>query len=220
MTLDAEALRAAVQAKSDQINAVDLLGGPLTCQIVDVVRGNADQPVSIIVDAHKQPWKPSKTSLRVLSACWGTDPRAWIGRWVVLYCDETVKWAGQQVGGIRTSHLSHIDGPRTIMVNETRGKKAAQHVQPYYPEKFAAPKAELPYYADESFEENLPKWLELIAGGDKTADQIIGAIKKKARLTARQEERIRAIQNVPVGIADESPPAMEEPPVTDDPFAE
>lgn len=220
MTLDTASLRQAIQAKSDQINAVDLVAGPLVCQIVDVTRGDSDQPVSIKVDAHKQPWKPSKTSLRVLCACWGDDPSVWIGRWVVLYNDESVKWAGQAVGGIRTSHLSHIDGPKVIMVNETRGKKTAQRVEPYYPQDAQAPKAELPYYSDEAFEENLPKWRDLIAEGSKTADQIIGAVKKKAKLTARQEERIRAPIEQAAPEPEEAPPVMEEPPLTDDPFAE
>lgn len=211
MTLDTASLRQAIQAKSDQINAVDLVAGPLVCQIVDVTRGDSDQPVSIKVDAHKQPWKPSKTSLRVLCACWGDDPSVWIGRWVVLYNDESVKWAGQAVGGIRTSHLSHIDGPKVIMVNETRGKKTAQRVEPYYPQEAQAPKAELPYYSDEAFEENLPKWRDLISEGSKTADQIIVAIKKKAKLTARQEERIRAPIEQAAPEPEEAPPVMEEP---------
>lgn len=220
MTVDKEYLRKTIQAKSDQINAVDLVGGSLACQILDITEGSADQPLSIKVSGHPQPWKPSKTSRRVLIACWGDDPSVWIGRWVVLYNDETVKWAGQAVGGIRTSHLSHIDGPKVIMVNETRGKKTAQRVEPYYPQDVQAPKAELPYYSDEAFEENLPKWRDLIAEGSKTADQIIGAIKKKAKLTARQEERIRAPIEQAAPEPEDAPPVMEEPPLTDDPFAE
>ena len=218
MTLGAEELRHAIQAKSDQINAVDLAGGPLVCQILDVLRGSADQPVSIKVDAHPQPWKPSKTSLRVLCACWGADPQVWIGRFVVLYNDESVKWAGSAVGGIRTSHMSHIDGRKTVMVNETRGKKCAQIVEPYYPEGAQQPAAEVPFYPDDKFSENLPKWVELLDSGKKTAEQIISNVEKGGfRLTAGQKARIKQTPDEP-----EIPEHLEDaPPHTDgDPFAD
>lgn len=206
------------QAKSDQINAADLLGGPLVCQITDIrMTGAADQPIAIYVDAHPQPWKPSKTSRRVLAACWSdVDPSAWVGRWVVLYNDETVKWAGEATGGIRTSHLSHIDGPKTIMVNATRGKKAAQRVEPYYPQESDAPPAELPYYPDENFEQNLPKWVELIDSGSKTPEQIIDNVEKKARLTVGQKARIKPTPEADPEPVVDTPVTMDD----DDPFAE
>lgn len=217
MTLSSDDLRHAIQAKSDQINAVDLAGGPLVCQILDVVRGSAEQPVSIKVDAHPQPWKPSKTSLRVLCACWGADPSVWVGRWAVLYNDESVKWAGTAVGGIRTSHLSHIDGPKTIMVNETRGKKAAQKVEPYYPDQQEAPK-EIAYYPEEKFAENLPKWIALIDEGKKTVEQIVASVERGGKLTSGQKSRIKP---TPVQV-EEMPPHLADEPVGDgdDPFAE
>lgn len=215
MTLTAQDLARATQAKSNQINAADLLGGPLTCTILDVSRGDADQPVNIKVDAHPQPWKPSKTSLRVLCACWGNDPQQWIGRVAVLICDETVTWAGQAVGGIRTSHLSHIDGTKTIMVNATRGKKKAEIVEPYRMAEQATATVELDYYPEDSFETNLPAWIKLIDEGKKTAEQIIANIEKKAKLTVGQKSRIKASPPP----ADDQAPDDEPPPMSDDPFA-
>lgn len=215
-TVTREDFLSTTQAKSDQINAADLLGGPLVCQITDIVMtGSADQPVSIYVDSHPQPWKPSKTSRRVLAACWSdVEPSAWVGRYIVLYNDPSVMWAGKAEGGIRCSHLSHIDCQKTIMVNATRGKKAAQHVEPYYPTGAAQPVAELPYYADDKFSENLSKWVALIDSGEKTPEQIIASIEKRARLTVGQKQRIRASDPSPDIIADA-------PPITgDDPFAE
>lgn len=212
-------LRGAIQAKSDQINADDLSGGPLVCQIVDVRRGSADQPVHIIVDAHKQPWKPSKTSLRVLAACWGADPSVWVGRYVVLYNDETVKWAGNAVGGIRTSHLSHIDGVKKIAVNETRGKKSIQTVHPYVPEGFDQPQQEPQYYPDDRFEANSPKWAEAILSGSKTLEQVVKSVESRGVLLTRgQKDRLAAMSVAPQ--ESDEPPTMEQaPPAMDDPFA-
>ena len=52
---------AAIVAKSDQLNAIDLVGRDVTVTIVDVKPGPADQPVHIITDAYGtgRPWKPS-----------------------------------------------------------------------------------------------------------------------------------------------------------------
>lgn len=203
-------------AKSDQINAADLLGGPLVCQITDIqMTGSADQPISIYVDAHPQPWKPSKTSRRVLAACWAdTDPSEWVGRFVVLYNDPTVMWAGKAEGGIRCSHLSHIDGHKTIMVNATRGKKAAQKVEPYYPAEQQAPQQPT-YWPDEAFEKQYAKAEPLLMTGEKIADDVIAALETKALLSEGQKDRLRRCVN-------QQPPQDDAPPLEQDgdPFAE
>lgn len=51
---------------------------------------------------------------------------------------------------------------------------------------------ELPLYAEAAFEENLPKWRELIAKGSGTADELIAKLQTKARFTDEQLARIRA----------------------------
>jgi len=206
---------ATTQAKSDQINSVDLLGGPLTCQITDIqMTGSADQPICIYVDAHPQPWKPSKTSRRVLAACWAdSEPSEWVGRTIVLYNDPTVKWAGKAEGGIRCSHLSHIDGEKTIMVNETRGKKAAQKVLPY--QASDTPKAAPTYWPDDAFEKQVVRATDSIINDGKSADGIIAALEKKALLTAGQKARLQAIK-APDPIPDDEPPLED----SEDPFAE
>jgi hypothetical protein len=217
-TVTRDAFLSTTMAKSDQINAADLLGGPLVCQITDIVMtGSADQPVSIYVDSHPQPWKPSKTSRRVLAACWSdVEPSEWVGRYIVLFNDPNVMWAGKAEGGIRCSHLSHIDGPKTIMVNATRGKKSAQHVEPYYPANAPQPVAELPYYADENFSQNLTKWVALIDSGEKTPEQIIASIEKRARLTTGQKARIKASELAAPVVEQAPAPACEDDPFADD----
>ena len=115
---------------SDQLDAVDLLGKPQTFTIAEVSKGNAEQPVNIHLAEFPRVWRPGKSMRRVLAACWGTDASTWVGRRVTLYCDESVKFGGEVVGGTRISHLSHIDKPKSIPLLVTRGKSATFRVQP------------------------------------------------------------------------------------------
>lgn len=205
MTITREDFLGTTMAKSDQINAADLLGGPLVCQITDIqMTGSVDQPISIYVDAHPQPWKPSKTSRRVLAACWAdADPSDWVGRWVVLYNDPTVMWAGKAEGGIRTSHLSHIDERKVIMTNATRGKKAAQTVEPYYPPDAEQPAAQPVFWPDDAFAKQLAAAQPKIDSGEITPEQVIERLEKKAPLTVGQRARIKATVIEPDPVPDD-----------------
>ena len=120
-----------IQANSEQVNAEDLLGGPVTATITGVEKGTADQPVFIHLDAFPgRTFRPAKSVRRVLVAAWGSDSSAYVGRSVTIYNDPTVRWAGQAVGGVRISHLSHIDQPITVALTVSRGKRAPFTVQP------------------------------------------------------------------------------------------
>ena len=220
MSISREEFMGTTMAKSDQINAADLLGGPLVCQITDIqMTGAADQPISIFVDSHPQPWKPSKTSRRVLAACWSdVEPSEWVGRYVVLYNDATVMWAGKAEGGIRTSHMSHIDGKKTIMTNATRGKKAAQTVEPYYPADVQAPAAQPVFWPDESFAKRLAAAQPKIDSGELTAEAFISTLEKKAPMTAGQKARVKPT-SAPV-IDDDEPPQYDGDNVFDDDMPE
>lgn len=205
MSISREEFMGTTMAKSDQINAADLLGGPLVCQITDIqMTGSADQPISIFVDSHPQPWKPSKTSRRVLAACWSdVDPSEWVGRYVVLYNDPTVMWAGKAEGGIRTSHMSHIDGKKTIMTNATRGKKSAQTVEPYYPDNAQASAAAPVFWPDEAFAKRLAAAQPKIDSGELTAEAFIATLEKKAPMTAGQKARVKP---TPAPVIDDDEP--------------
>lgn len=122
----------AIRAKSDQLNADDLIGGPMTIRIRDVdVRDTVEQPISIFFDGDDgKPWKPCKTATRCLAAIWGKNASQWIGLHCTIYNDPTVTWAGAQVGGIRVSHMEGLDKPRTLKLAKTRGKKGAVTIQP------------------------------------------------------------------------------------------
>lgn len=119
-----------IEPKSDQLNAEDLLTGPVTVVVEAVHVGEGEQqPVTIAITGHK-PYRPCKTMRRLLVVLWGPDAAAWVGRQLTLFCDAGVKWAGQNVGGIRISHMSHIDEPKTMMLSESKGKRKPVTVYP------------------------------------------------------------------------------------------
>ena len=131
---DAENIAAACEAKTDQLNAEDLLGSPLTGRITRIKTSRAkkkgDQPVAVFMDAWKHPWKPCKTMVRLLRELWGDDPRAWVGQSVTLYAQDGVRDPnGGTTHGVRLSHAS-IQGQRTVRLTETRGRKRAWTVRP------------------------------------------------------------------------------------------
>lgn len=115
---------------SDQLDAVDLLGGPRIFTVTETSRGNAEQPVNVHLAEFPRVWRPGKSMRRVLAACWGTDSKQWTGRKVELYCDPDVMFGKDKVGGTRISRLSHIDGPKRIPLLVSRGKAASFTVQP------------------------------------------------------------------------------------------
>lgn len=120
-------------AKSDQLNADDLITGPRTFTVVEVRPGSEEQPVSIVLAEwpRNRPFKPSKTVQRILAYCWGAETDDWPkGARMTLFRDEKVKWAGEEVGGIRVSHLSHINGRQKIALQESKHKKSLHTIDP------------------------------------------------------------------------------------------
>lgn len=123
MSEDLKSMSHTIAPKSDQLNADDLLTGPITVRVTAVKAGPKDQPVDVHIDG-RMPYRPCKSMRRVLVAAWGDDGRAWVGRSMTLYCDPEVMFGGVKVGGIRISHLSHIDGDLSISLTVTRAKRA------------------------------------------------------------------------------------------------
>ena len=118
----------AIEPRSDQQNYDDYVAGPRTVTVTEVDR-DKEQRVSIHLAEHPgRPFKPSKTNLRLVAQAWGTEAAAWTGRRMTLAGDPTVKFGGQQVGGIRVVALSHIDKPFTAALTTTRGKRATYKV--------------------------------------------------------------------------------------------
>jgi hypothetical protein len=125
--------------KSDQLDAVDLLGSPPRIfTITKVSKGNAEQPVQVHLAEFPRVWRPGKSMRRVLAACWGKDAAQWVGRRVELFCDESVIFGGETVGGTRISRLSHIDEPRTVPIIIKKGRSGGYKVTPLPDEAPAA----------------------------------------------------------------------------------
>jgi hypothetical protein len=119
--------------KSDQLNADDLIGGPRTITVTGVRAnaGSAEQPVDISYEGDNgKPYKPCKSMRRVMVHIWGADARNYVGRSMTLYCDPNVQFGGMKVGGIRISHMSHIDKTQTMALTATRAKRAPFTVHP------------------------------------------------------------------------------------------
>jgi hypothetical protein len=124
-------LTESIAPRSDQLNAEDLLTGPRTFTIENVTAGNVEQPVNVhLVEFPGRPFKPSKTVRRIMVAAWGKDSAAYTGKRMTLYRDPTVRFGGQDVGGIRVSHMSGIDKRIVVALTVTRGKRAPYTVEP------------------------------------------------------------------------------------------
>jgi hypothetical protein len=119
-----------IVAKSDQLNADDLVGGPITVRIEAFhITGGPEQPVTLKISGDHKPWKPCKTTMRVLAFLWGTSAQAWVGRTVRLFRDPEVKWAGVEVGGIRISGMSDIKGPQNVTLATSKKAKSVQRIE-------------------------------------------------------------------------------------------
>lgn len=118
--------------KSDQINADDLIAGPRTITVTEVsIRPGTEQPVSIFFEGDGgKPYRPGKSMCRIMVALWGPDANAYVGRSMTLFRAPEVKWGGMEVGGIRISHMSHINGPHTLALTLTKGSKKPFTVKP------------------------------------------------------------------------------------------
>ncbi|MET0992975.1 MAG: hypothetical protein ABWY20_02370, partial [Mycobacterium sp.] len=124
-------ISATTAPRTDQQNFDNYLAGPKTLTISEVKAGTAEQPIEIhLVEYPGQPYKPSKSMRRVLVVAWGPEASVYAGRQFTLYGDPTVKFGGSVVGGIKISHLSHIDKPVKVALTVTRGKREQFTVQP------------------------------------------------------------------------------------------
>jgi hypothetical protein len=130
--VDVSDLRPTIVPKSDQLNAEQLLGGPMTIRVTDVrVGGGEEQPIHVHYEGENgRPYKPCKTMRKVLILGWGPDGREWIGKSMTLYNDPQVKFGGAEVGGIRISHMSDIERAIQVSLTATRGKKALHLIEP------------------------------------------------------------------------------------------
>ena len=179
---DVSNLRDTILAKSDQLNADDIIGGNITVTVTAVKRGDsAEQPVVIHYQGDNgRPYKPCKTMRRVLIAGWGENGAAWVGRSMTLYNEPSVKFGGVAVGGIRISHMTDIGNGICMSTNASKGKKKEVIIQPL---KMAAPAQEQKPTIDDA---TWPSVIAAVESGKRTAEYIRG----KYTLTEAQDNEL------------------------------
>jgi len=119
--------------KTDQANYDDFIAGPRTITItgVRVNEGSKEQPISIHFEGDNgKPYKPCLSMRRCMVNVWGADASKYAGRSLTLYGDPDVIWGGMKVGGIRISHMSHIEKAVTMALTASKTKRAPFTVQP------------------------------------------------------------------------------------------
>lgn len=123
-------------AKSDQINAADLVGITKTITITEVkIKPGEDQPVSVYFEGDQKVFRPCKGVRRLMVRVWGPDASKYVGQSMTLFQDPTVTWAGKPEGGIRVSHMT---GLSSAIVEPMRTSRAA--TKPYKIEPLASAK--------------------------------------------------------------------------------
>ena len=120
-----------IKPKSDQLNADDLLAEPMTIKITKVSKATNEQPIAVNFEGdNNKPYFPCKSMRRVMVAAWGKDASQYVGRSMTLFRDAKVTWAGAEVGGIRISHMSDINGKLTLSLTATKQSKKPYIVFP------------------------------------------------------------------------------------------
>lgn len=128
-------LAEALAPRSDQLNADDLIPGPRVLKITGarIVKDGRDVKIVINFEGDNgKPWKPCKTMGRAMVMAWAiTDEAQLAGKAVRVYRDPEVKFGDQgAVGGIRISHMSHIDKPVSVKLTVSQGKKGLYTFHP------------------------------------------------------------------------------------------
>ena len=127
---DISDLRATIVPKSDQLNAEQLLGGPLTVRVTEVRIGSSDeQPISIhYVSIHARAVRRARRHLRKpplmhLNSTGSREPlpnRS--SRLVLNVSNQTFHWCGAYLGEARTCRVleEHLEFAQTIIGRAVR----------------------------------------------------------------------------------------------------
>ena len=181
-------IRFATQAKSDQLNAVDIQGADIVIRIRDVQVRQSDQPISVYFEGdNNKPWKPSKGMIRLLEKAWGYESDNWIGKSAQLKFDPKVKWAGKEVGGVRIASLSDISksGIETIFVHNRQQREMV---------KIAYLDTSRPAYPDDKFQTVFKAMVDKMNHEDESKrwslTQVIAKCQETGDLTKEQLEQL------------------------------
>ena len=132
MNVRIEDLRSTTVPKSTQLNADQLIVGPMDLRITDVQIGpDEKQPIAVHYENEAgRPFLPCLTMRRVLLAAWGHDGRDWVGKGLRVFHDPQVRFGGEDVGGVRISHMTDIPGRRIeLKLTASKGKKVLYTIE-------------------------------------------------------------------------------------------
>jgi len=176
----------AMQAKSNQLNAMDILGVEPVITIASVNITNESGKPTVWVHYHGgegRPWRVSTGMVRILSAGWGAESDNWIGKSVQIFNEPTVVYAGKEVGGIHIRAMSDIP---------ERGIKATLSIN--RSKRVPFPVAHLtmqsPAYPEEQFNNALPSMVSAMESGKMTLEAIIHRCQQTGTLTQEQLKRL------------------------------
>lgn len=176
----------ALEAKSDQLNAVDIMGYEPIIRVRDVKVTQGDQPVRVYFDGdNNRPWIPSKGMLRLLAGAWGRNSKDWIGKHAKIFFEPSVRYAGKEVGGIRIRSLSDIPQQGLSFVLTINRQQRVQYQVPLLI-------VESSEYPQDKFDAALPKMLETLRDGKMTLQQIIAHCGKTGTLSSEQIKLLEA----------------------------
>jgi len=178
-----------IQAKSDQLNADDLISGPITVTVQGAQVDNTDQPLVVHIGDNYRPFKPCLSMRRVMAKFWSIDANNWSGQSMTLYNEPSVRWAGKEVGGIRISHMTGINRSESVMLSISKGKRVKYTIQPLT----IKPQSQLSQYDDNQLNENLSAWKDAINSGKATPGKIIKKVSASFLLSEQQIETINSL---------------------------
>ena len=127
----------------------------------------------------------------------------------------------QQMGYLQIKNWARAFAPGAILgvytVDELEDMPpAAERSQAPAP----AQREALPAYADADFEKNLPAWTKVVAGGKKTASELLAMLSTKATFSEEQKARILSLKKAPDPAPAPPPPEPETPAGEHDDFVD
>ena len=149
-------------------------GNNLECRVGAVLRGESD--------VRWGEWLSTAMITTKNSPLWKVNPRQQMGYLQVK------NWArafapGAILGIYSTDELADFDVPSGATVAES------PPVAPARPE--------LPAYAAEAFEKNLPAWAKLVAEGKKSPSDLLATLSTKATFSEEQKARVLSLKRAP-----------------------
>lgn len=176
----------AMQAKSDQLNSVDIMGCEPVITIREVKVFPTAQAQKVWIYYHgdnNRPWKPSVGMTRFIAANWGTESDNWIGKSVKIFMEPTVVYAGKEVGGIHIRAMSDINerGFRgTLVIN--RQKRVPFHIEYLDMSR--------PEYPEDKFNAGFDAMAAAMENKQMTLQQVIARCQQTGDLTESQLQRL------------------------------